>query len=77
MVIEHELQAIYSWEAFGQYLQDLGPVTTMLTAYAGAFIANSFKNSMKYRKLQNEFNDFNASLENSQTLGGNENGRTR
>ena len=76
-VLQHELNAVYSWEALGQYLQDLGPMTTMLAASAGAFVAKYFKNSRKFKKAQNEFIDFNASLENTQTLGGNENAKSR
>lgn len=76
-VLQHELNAIYSWEALGQYLQDLGPMTTMLAAGAGAFVAKYFKNSRKFKQAQNEFIDFNASLENTQTLGGNENAKSR
>ena len=76
-VIQNELNSIYSWKALGQYIQDLGPLTTMLAAGAGAFIAKYFKHSKKYKQAQNEFVDFNASLENTQTLGGNENAKTR
>lgn len=76
-VVQHELSAIYSWEALGQYFQDLGPMTTMLAASAGAFVAKYFKNSKKLKQIQNEFIDFNASLENTQTLGGNENAKSR
>jgi len=76
-VLQHELNAIYSWEALGQYLQDLGPLTTLLSAGAGGFIAKYFKNSRKFKQAQNEFVDFNASLENAQTLGGNENAKSR
>lgn len=78
-VLQHELNAIYSWEALGQYLQDLGPMTTLLAAGAGGFIAKYFKNSRKFKQAQQEFVDFNASLENTNTneLGGNENAKSR
>jgi hypothetical protein len=78
-VLQHELNAIYSWEALGQYLQDLGPMTTLLAAGAGGFIAKYFKNSRKFKQAQQEFEDFNASLENTNTneLGGNENAKSR
>lgn len=76
-VLQHELDSIYSWEALGQYFQDLGPLTTMLCASTGAFINKYFKNSKKFKQAQNEFIDFNASLENTQTLGGNENAKSR
>ncbi len=78
-VLQHELNAIYSWEALGQYLQDLGPMTTLLAAGAGGFIAKYFKNSRKLKQAQNEFVDFNASLENTNTneLGGTENAKSR
>lgn len=76
-VLQHELNSIYSWQALGQYLQDLGPLTTLLSAGAGGFIAKSFKDSRKFKQVQNEFIDFNASLENTQTLGGNENAKSR
>ena len=78
-VLQHELNAIYSWEALGQYLQDLGPITTLLAAGAGGFIAKYFKNSKKFKQAQNELIDFNASLENVNTneLGGNENAKSR
>lgn len=76
-VLQHELNAIYSWETLGQYLQTLGPMTTLLAAGAGGFIAKYFKNSRKFKQALNEFIDFNASLENAQTLGGNENAKSR
>lgn len=78
-VLQHELNAIYSWKALGQYLQDLGPMTTLLAAGAGGFIAKYFKNSIKFKKAQQEFIDFNASLEKNNTneLGGNENAKSR
>lgn len=78
-VLQHELNAIYSWEALGQYLQDLGPITTLLAAGAGGFIAKYFKNSKKFKQAQNELIDFNASLENVNTneLGGNGNAKSR
>ena len=78
-VLQHELNAIYSWEALGQYIQDLGPLTTLLAAGAGGFIAKYFKHSKKFKQAQNEFIDFNNSLENVNTeeLGGNENAKSR
>jgi|GEM_PF-5183819 len=78
-VLQHELNAIYSWDALGQYIQDLGPLTTLLSAGAGGFIAKYFKNSRKLKQAQNEFVDFNNSLENTKTeeLGGNENAKSR
>ena len=78
-VIQHELNAIYSWEALGQYIQDLGPMTTLLSAGAVGFIARYLRNSRRLRQAQHEFEDFNASLENTNTeeLGGNENVMSR
>lgn len=76
-IIQHELNSIYSWQALGQYLQDLGPLTTLLSASAGGFIVNYFNNSKKLKQAQNEFINFNASLENTQNLGGTENVKSR
>ena len=78
-VLQHELQAIYSWDALGQYFQDLGPLTTTLAAGAGAFLAKYSRNSRKLREAQQAFEDFNATLENTNTneLGGNQHVRTR
>ena len=78
-VLQHELSSIHSWEAMGQYLQDLGPLTTLLSAGAGAFCAKYLKNSRRLRKAQNDLVDFNNSMqnENVEELGGNENVRTR
>ena len=64
-ILQEELNAIYSWEALGQYLKDLGPLATYLSACTGGFIAKHMRDSRKYKKLQNEFIDFNASLENN------------
>lgn len=69
-VLQHELSALYSWESLGQYFRDLGPLTTVLSVGAGGFITKYFKNSMKLKQAQNEFINFNNSLENEQTLGG-------
>ena len=76
-ILQHELNAIYSWEALGQYFQDLGPLTSLLSAGAGGFIAKYLKKSKKLKQVQNEFVDFNNSLENEQILGGNENVKSR
>ena len=78
-VLQHEMDAIYSWEALGQYIQDLGPLTTLLAVGAGGFIAKYLKDSKKFKKAQQEFVDFNASLEKTNTaeLGGNENDKSR
>ncbi|MEG2232959.1 MAG: hypothetical protein RRY16_03255 [Bacilli bacterium] len=76
-VLQNELNAIYSWDTLGQYIQDLGPLTTLLTAGTGAFMAKYIKHSKKLKQAQNEFVDFNASLENEQILGGNENAKSR
>ena len=78
-VIQHELDSIYSWEALGQYIQDLGPLTSLLSASAATFIAQYFRHSRKFKKAQNEFVDFNASLEINydDELGGNENAKSR
>ncbi len=83
VMIQQELNAIYSWEALGQHLHDLGPLTTLLAAGTGTFVAKYLKHSRQYREAQNEFIDFNASLEDTQsldsteTLGGNENAKSR
>lgn len=85
VMIQQELNAIYSWEALGQYLQDLGPLTTLLAAGAGTFVTKYLKHSRQFRKAQNEFMDFNASLEDTKSLGsgstealgGNENVKSR
>ncbi len=78
-VLQHELNAIYAWEALGQYMKDLGPLTTLLAAGTGGFIAKYFKHSKKFKQAQNEFIDFNNSLENVNTeeLGGNEHAKSR
>lgn len=56
-VLQHEVNAIYSWQSLGQYLQDLGPATTILSAATGGFIARYFQNSRRIRRLQNEHDD--------------------
>ena len=78
-VVQHELAAIYSWEALGQYFKDLGPVATLLGSCSAAFIVSSFGNSIRLRRARQEFEDFNASLEkdNSNELGGDENAKSR
>ncbi len=78
-VLQHELNAIYSWKALGQYIQDLGPLTTLLSAGAAGFIAKYMKHSKKLKNAQHEFEDFNASLENTnvEELGGNEDAKSR
>lgn len=49
-IIQHELNSIYSWQALGQYIQDLGPLTTLLSASAGSFIVKYFNNSKKLKQ---------------------------
>lgn len=76
-ILQHELNAIYSWEALGQFIQDLGPLATLLTAGAAGFIAKYLKHSKKLKQAQNEFIGFNNSLEKTEELGGNENAKSR
>lgn len=78
-VLQHELNAIYSWQGLGQYLADLGPFTTMMAAGVGAFTAKYFKHSKKFKDAQNQFIDMNNSLmqENVQEFGGQENAKSR
>lgn len=76
-ILQQELNALYSWESLGQYLQNLGPLTTLLSVGAGGFIAKYFKNSKKLKQAQDEFIGFNNSLGNEQILGGNENAKSR
>lgn len=66
-VLQNEVKAIYSWEALAQYIKDLGPLKTLLTSAAGVFVARYFRNSRRLRQAQNEFIDFNSSLEISET----------
>lgn len=77
LVIQHELDSIYSWEALKEYLKDLGPLTTLLTTSAALLIGKCFSCSKKLKKAKDEFIDFNASLEKNNMLGGNENARSR
>ncbi len=76
-MISHELNAIYSWEALGQYLNDLGPLTTLLSVGAAGFISKYLKNSKKLKQAQNDFEDFNNSLENEQIKGDDYDAKTR
>lgn len=76
-VISHELNAIYSWEALGQYLNDLGPLTTLLSVGAAGFISKYLKNSKKLKQAQNDFEDFNNSLENEQIKGDDHDAKAR
>ena len=77
--MQQELNAVYSWEALGQYIQNLGPFTTLLSLSAGGFISKYFKHSKKFKQAQNEFIDLNNSLENItiEELEGNENVKSR
>jgi len=75
--LQHLLDSVYSWESLGLYLQNLGPLTTLLAASAGTFVAKYFKNSKKLNQAKNEFIDFNATLEDTQILGGNDNDKSR
>ena len=71
-VIQHELNSIYSWESLGKYMQDLGPLTTLLSVATAGFISKYCKYSKKFQDIKHQFEDYNASLEkdNSQALGG-------
>lgn len=56
---------------------DVGPLLALISISAGVFMANYFRNSKKLKQAQEEFIDFNASLENTQDLGGNDNAKSR
>lgn len=49
-VVQHEIEALQSWEALGQYLQDLGPLNTILIAGSAGF----FNRYLKERRLEKE-----------------------
>ena len=76
-IIQHELDAIYSWESLVQYIKDLGPLTTILCVSAGGFISKYCKYSKMLKNAKNEFIDFNSSLTNTYSEGGNRNDRSR
>lgn len=75
IVIQQELEAIYSWQELGQYIQNLGPVVSTLSACAGAFIVQCFHRSEKFRQARNDLININNSIEN--VLGGEENAKSR
>lgn len=58
LVLQHELNALYSWDTLGQYIRDLGPLTTLLSIGAGGFIVKYFKNAKKLNHATDEFIDF-------------------
>lgn len=75
IAIQHELDAIYSWQALGQYIQDLGPLVSTLSACAGGFIVQCFHRAEKFRQARNDLINYNSSIEN--VLGGEENAKAR
>lgn len=75
-VLQNGLNSIYSWEALGQCLHELGPLTTLLFAGTGRFLAKFSKYSRKFIKARDAFNAA-ITLENDQTLGGNEDAKSR
>lgn len=77
VVIQHELEALYSWEAIGQYLKDLGPITTLLTVSASSFFSQYLKDSKKLKQARQDFENLNAAIGNINDLGGNENAKSR
>lgn len=80
--IQHELEALRHFgeiEPFITYLQDLGPLTNLLTFGSAGFILKYLRVSKRFKELQNKFEDFIRSLENEKenVFGGNDNARTR
>ncbi len=73
-LVQQQLSSMTSWEAFSQ---NITPLTALLSVATGGFVAKYFKNSKKLRQLQNQFIDFNASLENEQIVGGYEDAKSR
>lgn len=85
-VLQHELNALYSWDGLKQYINDLGPLTTTLTAGVVAFSIKYVNNAKKLEKLKNELSDFIDSKEilnivtellNNQTFEGQNNDKSR
>ena len=77
-VIQHELESLQSLRSLGQYLQDLGPLTTLLAISAGSFVGKYFKNSKKFNDAKKGLEEFNASQMNkAKETGGNDNERGR
>ena len=82
-MIQQQIASFYSWEALAQNMKDLGPLTTLLTASSFAFMVKYAINSIALKKAQEEFIDFNASLETNKLggenkeLGGEEDARAR
>ena len=80
--IQHELEALRHFgeiEPFITYLQDLGPLTNLLSFGSAGFIVKYLRVSKRFKELQNKFEDFIRSLENEKenVFGGNDNARTR
>ena len=78
-IIQDNINSLYSWPGVVQYLQDLGPLSTMLTACSAACVARAIRLTGRLRRLRDEFIDFNAALEqpNGYEDGGVNNARTR
>lgn len=53
-IIEDLSNSIYSWENFVEYLKDLGPLTTFLSAGAASFLVKYFKTKHTIDKLESE-----------------------
>lgn len=58
-VIKNEVQAIYSWEAAVEYIKDLGPLVSLLSAGTAGFIAKYIKQEAKEKQIQGELDDLN------------------
>ncbi len=54
-VVSNELDAIYSLNVVGQYIKDIGPVTTLLSAGALGFVSKYLIDSVKLKNAQEQF----------------------
>ena len=75
MVIDSELKVVYSWEALGKYIEDLGALTTLLSMGAVGFLTKYLVNSKKLKNAQHDLENLMNYL--GLDFGGNENAKTR
>ncbi len=59
-----------------EYFIELGPLTTLLATGAATFAAKYLKESKILDKIQSDFIEFNDSLENEKSMGGNDNAKS-
>ena len=76
-MLDLEIKSLTSWSSFVEYIKNLGTLPTLLTAGTVVLAGSAGRHARRVDDIRGELEDYNASLENNNELGGEDNARSR